>query len=940
MPLEVDMGILIRLLSRTRGNLIIDPTDIQIPSPQKPTRIPLSGVEKVERSRGWFRSTLSLQTSRGPLAVRWLRHNDAERVCAAVLWYRHRSSVRTVLDEWVMPGGRSQYLTASRFARWIGPAKDVVEKIGANAQLAALDEPDVALFQRLVTIVSSGETSRQTRNKLYVDQQRQLHAELFQSGQGYPLNSEQVEAILHDEDRNLVVAGAGTGKTSTIVGKVAHVLAERLAEPGEVLMVAFTRKASEEMSERMSAFAGAEVAVRTFHALGLEIIAKATGKKPSLSKLAEDEKLLQSTVQGFVRELINNAGGQSPITSFLAYERVPYRPIETFRSLHHYHQYNRGHDLRTLRDEKVKSVEESIVANWLTLHGIKYVYEHPYEHDTASVEFRQYRPDFYLPDHKIYIEHFGITRDGRPAPIFADPQRYMESMKWKLDLHRRHKTTLVQTFSYQVADRSIFGHLERELSSRGVPVSGLPKAQLVSLFARDEVIQPFTKLVLTFLNLYKGNAWTRGELTNRVKAAASPRVDTFMQVFEQIFAKYENALKAERAIDFNDMITMATTLVRDGRYSSPYRYVLVDEFQDIARGRSQLIQAMLAQVDDSRLFCVGDDWQSIYRFTGSDIDLMVQFAAHFGFTKRTDLTQTHRFGSRLLQATSKFILANPQQLRKSLKAASTSTVPAVEVVSCEKTNRPQAFKQVLARIAEECRDDRIDVLVIGRYHFLHDNYDVVKPDDPRITLRRMSVHQAKGLEAQYTVVLDVLGGKYGFPTEMVDDPLLELVLAQQNAYPNAEERRLFYVALTRSKIKTYVITDDVERSVFIDELESGDYAGLVIPSGARRRTVACPTCNGGCLVERKGDWGAFWGCSNYPGCQTKARACQKCGVGAFVRRSSEWICANQQCGARSPICPTCRTGALVERNGRYGPFVGCSEWRSNGPSCGYTAKRR
>lgn len=844
------------------------------------------------------------------------------------------------MDEWLLPGGRNQYMSASRFARWIGPATHVVAMVGPDRELASLQEPDVELFRRLVGIVDAGEAARQARNRLYVDQQRLRHAQLFHRGQGYPLNAEQVDAILHDEDRSLVVAGAGTGKTSTIVGKVAHVLAERLALPGEVLMVAFTRKASEEMSERMRSITGADVSVRTFHALGLEIIAKATGKKPSLSKLAEDDKLLQSTVQRFVLDLVARAGIQSPITRFLAYERVPYRPIESFPTLHHYHQYNRGHDLRTLRGEKVKSVEESIIANWLTVHGIKYEYERAYEHETASVEYRQYRPDFYLPEHKIYIEHFGISRDGRPAPIFADPQRYMEGMRWKIDLHRKNRTTLIQTFSHQVADRSIFQHLTKELLQRGVPIVALPSSELVPLLAKDEVVQPFTKLLLTFLNLYKGNAWTHTEVAARVQAAASPRVDTFMQVFSDILSRYEDSLKREGCIDFSDMITMATGLVRLGKYTSPYRYVVVDEFQDIARGRAQLIQALLAQVEDSRLFCVGDDWQSIYRFTGSDIDLMVKFPSHFGFTKRTDLTQTHRFGSRLLQATSKFILANPQQLRKALKAASTSSVPAIEVVSCVESERPNALKQVLARIAEECRDKRIEVLVVGRYHFLHETYEDVKPDDPRIVLRRMSVHQAKGLEAHYTVVLDVLGGKYGFPTEIVDDPLLELVLAQQNAYPNAEERRLFYVALTRSKIKTFVITDDVQRSVFIDELEGNEYAGLVIPSGARRRTVSCPACKGGCLVEKKGEWGTFWGCSNFPQCDTKARACQKCGVGAFVRRETQWVCANQQCNATAPICPTCRTGALVERNGKYGPFVGCSEWRSSGPSCGYTQKRR
>jgi DNA helicase-4 len=337
------------------------------------------------------------------------------------------------------------------------------------------------------------------------------------------------------------------------------------------------------------------------------------------------------------------------------------------------------------------------------------------------------------------------------------------------------------------------------------------------------------------------------------------------------------------------------------------------------------------------LFCVGDDWQAIYRFAGNDVDLMTRFPEHFGPTRRTDLRQTHRFNDKLLRASSSFVTANPQQLRKDLVAARQSDVPAVRVVSAVLAkDRIKQIEETLAEIWREAGGEPITVLLLGRYHFVLDAYRVVKPPDPKMGLELASVHQAKGREADYVVVLDVVNGRYGFPTEITDDPLLDLVLAGRSPFPHAEERRLFYVALTRARARTYLLTDDVDRSVFVDEMEAAPYAGLVIPSGARARTVACPTCRGGTLVRREGEFGVFWGCSNFPHCITKARTCPWCGVGAFVPRSFEYRCANNECGMVAQTCPKCGIGAVVPRTGRYGEFRGCTEWRSKGPSCTYT----
>lgn len=902
----------------------------------------VSNIVEVRSARDWIWTTLRILEVDGTIhRVSGLRHTDAARMAVSIDLWRSHQSVVSLLAEFARPGGRDQYLTHSMGVKWVNDAN----KIGARATTLLVDpklpaEP-VSALRKYLSIVADMEAARRVRNDAYAKRQATRHAKFFQSGQGYSLNDRQIAAIVHDEDRCLVVAGAGTGKTSTIVGKAVHILAERLAKPREVLLLAFTRKAAEEMELRLKELTGTSVAVKTFHALGLQALAEATGKKPSLSKLAEDSKALGKAIEEFLTQLVHSGAHVAPMSEFLAFYRYPYREPSTFPTLHHYHQHIAGQDVRSLKGERLKSVEESSIANWLALHGIEYEYERNYEHDTASIQFRQYKPDFYLPGHGIYIEHFGINAQGQPPPFVADPQRYIEGMAWKRQLHKKHGTTLVESYSSEASDGTLLATLEKNLRALGVPISPLPPEGVRALLTSEEVLSPFTQIVTAFLNLYKGNAWTLDEVRSRIKASDDQRAAKFLGVFEPVLERYEDSLKAERAIDFNDMINTAVDQVAAGKFAPGYKYILVDEFQDISRGRARLVQALLAQVPDSKLFCVGDDWQSIYRFTGSDIDLMTGFAGHFGFTRRTDLQKTHRFGDKLLEASSRFVMSNPQQLRKQLLASHTSELPAVQVVSQnDQASKDTGLAEVLQRIAAADQSPRIDVLVLGRYHFLVADYKAVKSPDPRIGLRFMTVHAAKGLEADYAVILDIVGGRYGFPTEIVDDPLLDLVLAKKGSFPNAEERRLFYVALTRARIKSYVLTHDVKRSVFVDELEGREYAPFVIPSGAAARTIPCPICRGGRLDRKEGTWGFFWGCSNFPRCRATARVCPWCGVGAFVLAGKEYRCANKDCNQTAPVCPECGVGAVVQRDSRYGRFYGCTEWRSKGASCGYKRSAR
>lgn len=195
----------------------------------------------------------------------------------------------------------------------------------------------------------------------------------------------------------------------------------------------------------------------------------------------------------------------------------------------------------------------------------------------------------------------------------------------------------------------------------------------------------------------------------------------------------------------------------------------------------------------------------------------------------------------------------------------------------------------------------------------------------------LTVHRSKGLEADYVIVNGLTADKYGFPSEIEDDPLLDLVLASADSYPNAEERRLFYVALTRARHQVHVIVDRSQPSPFALELMEGDYEVRHVGRGVDV-DLACPECKSGVMEERMS---GLISCSNYPHCEYVAARCSECDDGILLPKkdSSDGIChcTNESCSNAAPICPKCQIGALVKKSGKYGDFLACHMW----PRCDY-----
>ena len=393
-------------------------------------------------------------------------------------------------------------------------------------------------------------------------------------------------------------------------------------------------------------------------------------------------------------------------------------------------------------------------------------------------------------------------------------------MEWKRRLHQEHGTILIETFSHERAAGKLTESLAEKLTSHGVTLSPIPSDQVFDVLKEQTRIDPFTRLVATFLHHFKGAQLSFPEVARRAgKAGDRFRAQAFLAVFEPIFERYQEALSRLDRIDFDDMINKATEHVEAGSYRSSFGYILVDEFQDISPGRARLVKALLDQSPDAQLFAVGDDWQSIYRFAGSDISIMREFGDRFGHSEQTYLETTFRCADRIAEVATEFVLSNPAQIRKRVRSTRRADGPCVHV-GLEAEDLPllgEALDMIGADAA--MHGEKSTVLLLGRYkRTCPQNMSELEERHPNLELTDMTARGSKGLEGDYVVVLGLCAGKNGFPTEMADDPLLDLVLPAAETHPHAEERRLFHVAMTRARRAVFLLADSRRPSRFVQEL--------------------------------------------------------------------------------------------------------------------------
>lgn len=874
-------------------------------------------------------------------------------------------------------------------------------------------------------------------NEIYMTEEKNACNQMFNNIDGKSLDINQRNAVVNDDLRQLVIAGAGSGKTLTVAAKVKYLVERKKINPKEILLISFTRKSADEMRERIRKL-GIDIDSSTFHKYGLDVIRNANKKTPDVAEdiskyideylkrvVFNDNKLAKgflillgtlmlpvfdenkkigerieaeqrqdlTTIKGMYEAYSNkiksdNLGQEienlehklRPLHEKLSnmsakeVENEKYIEIQETVGLLEQELYRLKLQKRSIRNEKMKSAEEVMLANIFFLDGIDYEYESKYPFDEADNYRKIYHPDFYLKESDVYWEHFGIDEKER-AHQYSDvaEKKYLEGIKWKRELHQANGTKLAETYSWQFRKNTIVEAINSNYTKFGIKKHEVGYCDIIREILKGDAvdnIESFKTLLSTFISLFKSYGYSiedfnefrkkitlykDKELTEEALERRKSRDLMFLNFAEKFYVFYSEALIEKEEIDFNDMIIQAAELINQGAYIPHYKYMIIDEYQDISVGRYKLAKATLEK-SKAKLFCVGDDWQSIYRFTGSEVDLLINFGYYFGLHSRNNIVQTYRNSQELLDISGAFIMENDYQTPKQLRSNTHlnnpirfawytgSYHPILENEASEiEITMAQAFRSAVKNIVDEFPNG--EILLLGRNNsdlsYLSDDKGIrVKQEAgetkvfldiyPEVKMRFLTVHRSKGLEADNVIILNARNSKSGFPNQIVDDPILNLLRDAEETYPFAEERRLFYVALTRTRNYTYILAPITQSSRFLDDIKmlkknegksritdiyperTGDRDDMVIDP-KKTKPLSCPICKVGTLVKRQDAKGKiFVSCSNFPACNYKAS-------------NLDAVRSNHRC----PVCDN----FLIKRNGINGEFMGCMSY----PYCTYTA---
>ena len=663
------------------------------------------------------------------------------------------------------------------------------------------------------------------------------HRDFFDHCLKYPLDKQQRRSIVSEEDNCLVVSSAGSGKTSSIVGKVKYLTEIKGIAPERILLISYTNKAAAELTERMATNG---LKGYTFHKLAIDIIGKTTGTKPSICdntdslfvdiyhKLLDKSSFKKSIVEYFIDYQTNEADWEQ-------------RKNERREQL----SEQKNVQLKAMfpdmdgRAIYVRSEQEQKICFALSSLGVKFRYEEPYEHQLADEMHSQYRPDFSIyfkqegVTKRIYLEHFGVDEHGLVPAWFAKDkgityeeanQKYNDDITWKKAAHEKFGTQLLVTSSADFHYSDIRDKLRKLLAEAGVPIQEKTDEELYDLVLPKGSKQEkaFIRLVVTFVTLVKSSCKSVKEVLKQAKNADDERsVFIIKNIFQPVYERYINALSDSNQIDFIDAILQATEICRTS-HPVEYDYIIVDEFQDISVDRYNFLKVLREGNPPAKLYCVGDDWQSIYRFSGSDMALFNQFPEYFGATEINKIETTYRFGEPLVSLSSNFIQRNKAQIQKSIHSFSSEMRTELEFYTYDRLDYCNTIGQLVASIPSDK-----SIFLLGRYSFddyyLSFMYQSIKEGNRFYyviggrKIEFLTVHKSKGLEANYVILLQCNKDTYGFPSQVSNDPVLNYVLTKSDQFPYGEERRLFYVAITRAKVKTLVLYDKRFPSVFVDE---------------------------------------------------------------------------------------------------------------------------
>ena len=886
-----------------------------------------------------------------------------------------------------------------------------------------ISSEDEKFFEKFYNKPETFETDTKQANERYINQELKDNSDLFDDLDGKSLDSQQREAIVVDENAVKVIAGAGSGKTFTIQGKVKYLTEKRDVDPSEILAISFSNASVDDLKERIAE----PIDIKTFHKVGKDILTQynqysrpdTSALKRIIKRYLTKKALKNEDISKKLIEFFSFYINVPPSEDDIKYEGdlLDWQEGVDFSTLK---RRFKNKQRETLNNEIVRSYEELYIANFLFIYGIKYTYEKIYSYPNKNFErefnkfkeflfsfneeipdelknditkdllnltdifeeyeIKDYLPDFYLDDYNIYIEHFGLNRNCENHLIGGkSSEEYVKEMEWKRKVHKKYGTTLIETFSYYQSENRLLTRLAEKLQAQGVEFNEIEYREVYRILLENKTIkewEDFIVLLKTFIELFKGNNYDETKFkefydyVGGLKDSFSKdRTIAFLKIVEEIYNDYEAYLLKIKKIDFNDMINKASYCIVKNGLDLPYKYIIVDEYQDTSFTRYNLLRNICDSIG-AKIMVVGDDWQSIYSFSGCDVNIFTKFDNFFDVCETRYIEKTYRNSQQLIDASSNFVMKNPDQTRKELKSSKSLKYPIKLVNFDNDFDEILKFELIIKNIINQSTFKNKKILILGRnnkdifnllknfnveneygkrkFEILGDEdklrrnkfVKIVYRESPDVNIEYRTVHQSKGLECDNVILINLKNWRAGFPNKMVDDPVLNFVKRNGDSFSYAEERRLFYVALTRTKNNVYLLAPYFKSSVFVQELKTDANVELLNLEHNRLETLKniekngeryviptklkCPVCKTGVVLLE-----SFWN----KGKLNRVLKCSHNMAPPFNRCNWKGGYYGSELKDLDDIkhCPNC-DGILIKRRRHSDghPFLGCTNFKETG----------
>lgn len=776
--------------------------------------------------------------------------------------------------------------------------KENAIRLEKEAELKRIyEEQKKDVFNALNKNLSTADEMMEGRSEQWCKSYKQIKLEWLRQIESHRWHDKTSQNYFSDAQLNaigdmskycLLRARAGSGKTTVVKHKIDLLITRAGIQPNEVMALAFNKSAATKINKELQSqfdhitFNNS----RTFHSLAHRIV------KPTKELLYDENNGTQAKQSHYIESLLRDELNPAVVEMIYDFFRREMTEIENLGSLlskSEYYQLRRNATLETLGGEQVKSIGEKWIADFLYEHGLRYMYERAWGRDASKKEGNYY-PDFSIAVQQkgtdVVLEHWGIDEYD---PAQSIPKHWSKSWEmYRQDMHikrqywadKKNKATGLPIVFLETSIRDTRGGrekfeaiLKKKFTDIGVVVKKLPVEQLHENVVRRRVPK-LAKLLAMFIQKAKQSGLSPNDVDHKVsqKEFACEREKIFVSLASRIYHRYQNNL-ANR-IDYNDLMREAVDIIHEkqGALSiksdnqssiklDGLKWIIIDEYQDFSQLFLNLIDALRKYNPDLNIFCVGDDWQAINGFAGSETKFFSQFDHYFDNANKLDLPDNYRSQKKIVEQANRFMKNESGQPSVAMRtdissfhierfhtcdtfidfsdsSASYLRFKTFEA-NMQKRNLDPGFE--MARLFRTCWEIMSShsladttFMILSRSDYLAYSYQSMYDFKRKLKsvfyenglsefqdfdrqVNCSTVHKSKGLEADVVIVLNV--NERRFPIVHPDNQLYSLFgVTMSGVYK--EERRLFYVALTRAKHMTYLLHEKNLKSEFVSDIES------------------------------------------------------------------------------------------------------------------------